>query len=85
MLSGGQRQRISIALALLRHPKLLILDEATSALDPKTRAQIDTSMKTLAKDMTIISITHDSSLVQMADIVYEIKNGQANPIKTSSH
>src|SRR5215510_15660292 len=56
--SGGQRQRIAIARAILRNPAILILDEATSALDPATEAAINATLSRIARNRTVISVTH---------------------------
>ena len=76
-LSGGQRQRIAIARALIRDPVLLILDEATTALDPETEAGITATMRRLAGEVTVLSISHQPTMKQAANIVYRIKDGAA--------
>lgn len=75
-LSGGQRQRISIARALLRRPKLLILDEATTALDPETEAAICRTLRGLREEVTILAISHQPALREVADQVYQVVDGQ---------
>ena len=80
-LSGGQRQRISIARALVRRPKLLILDEATTALVKKTEKDILTTLHKLVNDITIIAISHQSALLDLADKVYEIRDQIVHEIK----
>jgi ATP-binding cassette subfamily C protein len=74
-LSGGQRQRIAIARALIHRPQLLILDEATSALDPGTEAEICQTLKGLSGQLTILAISHQAALVEVADRVFQISDG----------
>lgn len=71
-LSGGQRQRVVIAMAIVKHPKLLIADEPTTALDVTTQATILTLLKDLVRefDMGLLIITHDLAVV--ADIANKI-------------
>jgi len=75
MLSGGQRQRIAIARALAHKPRLLILDEATNALDAETEAAICRTLEALRGELTIIAISHQSPLVEVADRVYRVGDG----------
>lgn len=58
-LSGGQQQRLCIARALATDPEILLMDESTSALDPIATAQIEELMASLARDYTIIAVTHN--------------------------
>jgi ATP-binding cassette subfamily B protein len=74
-LSGGQRQRIALARALVRNPAILILDEATSALDPVTEAEILTTIEQIAKERTIIVITHRLTQALRADVIFVLENG----------
>jgi ATP-binding cassette subfamily C protein len=89
MLSGGQRQRIAIARALAHKPRLLILDEATNALDAETEAAICRTLGALRGELTIITISHQSPLVDVADLVYRIGDGTATlvtdkPLRTAA-
>jgi ATP-binding cassette subfamily C protein len=79
-LSGGQRQRVAIARALAHRPRLLILDEATSALDPETETAICRTLEGLRGELTIVAISHQSPLVDVADRVYRIGDGMALPV-----
>ena len=74
-ISGGQRQRIALARALVRRPQLLILDEATAALDPATEADICATLQQLRGTMTIVAISHQGPLVDIADRVYRVDAG----------
>ena len=58
-LSGGQQQRLCIARALAPRPKLLLLDEPTSALDPIATAKIEELIDGLARDVTVLIVTHN--------------------------
>jgi zinc transport system ATP-binding protein len=62
-LSGGQRQRVMIARALCAHPKILILDEPTSSIDIKGQKEIYELLKLLNKNITIIVVSHDISVI----------------------
>lgn len=77
-LSGGQRQRVVIARALVRRPQLLILDEATSALDGESAEAVRQTLQQLRGALTILVITHQDLLVDIADRVYRLENGRAN-------
>jgi ATP-binding cassette subfamily C protein len=76
-LSGGQRQRVAIARAIVHKPKLLILDEATTALDPKNEAAICETLETLRGELTIMAISHQSAVLDVADRAYRIEDGKA--------
>jgi ATP-binding cassette subfamily C protein len=75
-ISGGQRQRIALARALVRKPRLFILDEVTSALDPQTEREICRTISDLASNMAVFAITHRPALLEIADRVYELRDGR---------
>lgn len=77
-LSGGQAQRIVLARTLLRDSNFLILDEPTSALDSETEKYIWDIITEYKKKKAILIITHNNSLFEYADIIYELKNGRVN-------
>ena len=77
MLSGGQRQRIAIARALVHKPKMLILDEATTALDPENEAAICRTLGDLRGERTILAISHQSAVLEVADRSYRLEDGKA--------
>lgn len=72
--SGGQRQRISIARALLRRPQILILDEATTALDTDTEEAICKELKNLTQFTTVIAISHQLAILNVADNIIKLKS-----------
>jgi ATP-binding cassette subfamily C protein len=80
MLSGGQRQRIAIARALVEEPRLLILDEATTALDPETEAGICKTLESLKGRVTILAISHQSAMREVADIVLRVGEKGVSPL-----
>ncbi|MED4783698.1 ATP-binding cassette domain-containing protein [Brevibacillus choshinensis] len=81
--SGGQRQRIAIARAILRDPPLLLLDEATSALDPISESSINRTFEEIAKDRTVVSVTHRLSSITSYDQIFVFDQG--NLLDHGSH
>ena len=74
-LSGGQAQRISIARALLSGRRILLLDEPTSQVDIESEARIVDALRSLGRDLTVVLVTHRSALLDVADKVYEMRDG----------
>jgi putative ABC transport system ATP-binding protein len=76
-LSGGQKQRVAIARALASHPKMVLADEPTAALDSKSGHNVVEIMRTLAKEQgcTILLVTHDNRILDMADRIVELEDG----------
>jgi putative ABC transport system ATP-binding protein len=77
-LSGGEQQRVSIARAIAKNPLLLLCDEPTGALDSKTGVEV---LKLLKKQCgneqnTVIIVTHNSLIAEVADRVIRLKNGK---------
>lgn len=58
-LSGGQQQRLCIARALAVNPEVLLMDEPTSSLDPTATARIEALIRDLARDLTVVIVTHN--------------------------
>ena len=69
-LSGGQQQRLCIARSLTLDPEVLLLDEPCSALDPRSTARIEETLQRLAREMTIIIVTHN--LAQARRIAHHV-------------
>jgi ATP-binding cassette subfamily C protein len=79
-LSVGQRQRIAIARALVRRPKLLVLDEATASLDPDSEAAVWAMMEELRGRATIVAISHQPAVLEVADRIYRVEGGTAREL-----
>ena len=77
-LSGGQQQRVAIARALITKPEILFADEPTGNLDSKTSDEVIGLLKMTAKKygQTIVMITHDDEIAQVADRILIIEDGQ---------
>lgn len=82
-LSGGEQQRVALARALCKNPKLLLCDEPTGALDSKTSIEILKVLKTfhIEYGKTVIIITHNAQIADIADRVFFIKDGKIVDIK----
>ena len=75
LLSGGQKARIAIARALIKDPLVLILDEATAALDNQCEQEVIDVLINLRKSKTIVIFTHSDQMKSIADVTYQIENG----------
>lgn len=77
-LSGGQQQRVAIARALASHPDIIFADEPTGNLDSKTSDEVVGLLKMSVKKFgqTLVMITHDEDIAQMADRVITIEDGR---------
>ena len=75
-LSGGQKQRTAIARALVTRPAIILADEPTGNLDSQTELEVMSLMKSCVTDFgqTLVMITHDEMIAQMADRVIEISD-----------
>ena len=75
-LSGGQKQRLAIARALLKRSKILLFDEATSSLDNITQKNVQTAIKNISKDCTIVTIAHRFSTIIDVNKIIVLKDGK---------
>ncbi len=77
-LSGGQKQRVAIARALAFRPAIILADEPTGNLDSKTEMEVISLLKTCVSKyaQTLVMITHDETIAQMADRVMIIEDGK---------
>lgn len=86
-LSGGQQQRVAIARAICKNPDFLLCDEPTGALDTKTGIQVLTLLQTFNRQYgkTVVIITHNTAIAQIADRVFYFKDGQIDRIEQNQH
>lgn len=84
-LSGGEQQRVSVARALAKKPKVLFLDEPTGALDEETGRQVlDYICKLhIEYGFTIVMVTHNQNIAEMADTVIRMNSGRIAEIYTN--
>lgn len=76
-LSGGEQQRVSIARGLVKNPPLMLCDEPTGALDTDTGTQVLSLLREItdAGDRTILIVTHNSQIAEIANRVIDLKDG----------
>ncbi len=88
-LSGGEQQRVSIARAIAKDPQIILADEPTGALDSKTGAEV---LKLLKEQCdrdndrnTVIVVTHNTLISEIADRVIKLKNGKVESVKVNKN
>ena len=81
-LSGGEQQRVAIARAIAKKPKLLLCDEPTGALDSITGKKVLEVLQDIGKkyNITVVIITHNQIISQMANKVIKMKNGKISDL-----
>jgi putative ABC transport system ATP-binding protein len=84
-LSGGQKQRVAIARALVSQPQIILADEPTAALDKQSGRDVVEIMERLAKEQgcTILLVTHDNRILDLADRIIYMEDGRLIPSETS--
>lgn len=75
-LSGGQRQRLALARVFLTDKPIVIMDEPTTGLDPNLSLKIMKSLKDMARDKTVIMVTHNPTEVALSDRVVVVEKGE---------
>lgn len=85
-LSGGEQQRVSIARGLVKNPPLMLCDEPTGALDTETGIQVLDLLREITDggDRTIIVVTHNSQISQIANRVIDLRDGEVTGIATNA-
>ena len=78
MLSGGQKQRVAIARAIASRPAIILAEEPTGNLDSKTEMEVISILKNCVSKygQTLVMITHDETIAQMADRIIIIEDGK---------
>lgn len=86
-LSGGEQQRVSIARALVKNPKMLLCDEPTGALDVEIGKSILKLLVESSKlyNKTVIIVTHNYAITEIADRVIHVRNGKINKMYTNEN
>ena len=85
-LSGGEQQRVSIARAIMKNPKVLLCDEPTGALDSRTGVEVLKLLREQSdNDTTVIIVTHNALIADIADRVIRIKNGKVEASVINNH
>lgn len=86
-LSGGEQQRVAIARALANNPPLVLADEPTGNLDSKTGTMIYELLKEIARERTVVVVTHAEALAALAERVLHLADGRlvADNIENARH
>ena len=85
-LSGGEQQRVAIARALIKRPYLLLGDEPTGNLDYETGLLVLQLIREVSDedDLTVLMVTHNAAIGQMADVVISLRSGQVEAIEENA-
>jgi ABC-type multidrug transport system fused ATPase/permease subunit len=80
-LSGGQRQRLGIARALLARPSMLVLDEPTSALDSRSSEFVQSTLRSIRHETTLLIVAHRPETLALCDRVLAVDDGTVREIE----
>lgn len=85
-MSGGEQQRVAIARAISHSPKIIFGDEPTAELDSPTAMAVMKLFQDIVhqNDLTIVMTTHDTAMMEMADIVYTLEDGVISDVMDNS-
>ena len=85
-MSGGEQQRVAIARAIAKRPDVLLCDEPTGALDSETGIVVLQALARANRELgtTLVIITHNATIAQMADRVLRMRNGRIASIETNA-
>lgn len=85
-MSGGEQQRVAIARAISHSPKIIFADEPTAELDSPTAMAVMKLFQDIVhqNDLTIVMTTHDTAMMEMADIVYTLEDGVISDVTDNS-
>ncbi len=86
-LSGGEQQRVAIARAVIKRPYLLLGDEPTGNLDYETGLLVLQLIREVCDEhnLTVLMVTHNVAIGQMADVVISLRSGQVEAIEENAH
>lgn len=79
-MSGGEQQRVAVAIALANNPPVLLADEPTGSLDSENAAKLVQAFDAVRRqlDVTVVIVTHDTSMAKQVDRYVEIRNGKTS-------
>jgi putative ABC transport system ATP-binding protein len=82
-LSGGEQQRVAIARALVKEPRLILADEPTGSLDFETSLRVLRGLRdiTRVQGQSVLLVTHNSVIAQMADRVVRLRSGEVTEVR----
>ena len=85
-LSGGEKQRVAIARALINNPSVIFCDEPTGSLDTKSGHNVFELLRSLSKDILVVTITHDRQLAKdYSDVSLYLEDGKISAIFENNH